>query len=406
MFYFILNTSGVRIVLQLSFVNFRKDSYILVEGNSCGDRFYIIRSGTVRCVRSRPGAPIVQLGPGDFVGVVPCMSGHNQFESVIASTDVVAIAVKREQYSELIQKNTPVALKIIRTFANKMRTMNEKLTQLALKNVTIASPEHIFLVAVFYDKSGCVDPAVYAYYQYLKACPTGSYTEIAKKRFLLLKGKSHACYFEPTAELVRTYPKGTMIFSECQTGQDMFIIQEGQVKITKIVDNNEVILAVLKKGDFFGEMALLEDKPRSACAIAFEDCSLMVVNRKNFDQMVTSQSQLVARLTITLSERLWAMERQLDNAAIRNPVNKMIDMLALQFEKEKIAVPVAKTPRQFDFTPPDLANMCGIPHDEQGIAIMQFLNTAPVKLSETGTVYVTDCAEILKSAAFFRKQLY
>ena len=129
-----------------------------------------------------------------------------------------------------------------------------------------------------------------------------------------------------------------MIFSECQSGQDMFIIQSGQVKITKIVDNNEVILAVLKKGDFFGEMALLEDKPRSACALAFEDCQLMVVNRKNFDQMVTSQPQLVSRLTTTLAERIWGMERQLDNASIQNPVHKMLDMLALQLEKEKIEI--------------------------------------------------------------------
>ena len=83
---------------------------------------------------------------------------------------------------------------------------------------------------------------------------------------------------EPTAETVRFYPKGTMVFSECQSGQDMFIIQDGQVKITKIVNGTEVILAVLKKGDFFGEMALLENKPRSASIIAFEDCYLMVVN--------------------------------------------------------------------------------------------------------------------------------
>ena len=48
----------------------------------------------------------------------------------------------------------------------------------------------------------------------------------------------------------------------------MFIIQEGAVRITKVVDGREVILAVLKKGDMFGEMALLENKPRSASAIA------------------------------------------------------------------------------------------------------------------------------------------
>ena len=53
-----------------------------------------------------------------------------------------------------------------------------------------------------------------------------------------------------------------MIFSEAQSGSDMFIIQRGEVSITKVVNGNEVTLAVLKKGDMFGEMALIENKPR------------------------------------------------------------------------------------------------------------------------------------------------
>lgn len=393
-------------MLQLSFVNFRKDSYILIEGKPCGDKFYIIRNGNVRCVRERTTVPPVQLGPGDFIGVIPCMSGHDQFETVIATTDVVAIAVRRDQYSDLIQQNTPVAMKIIRTFANKMRTMNEKLTRLALNNITEVSPNQIFSVANFYEDSGNIDAAVYAYYQYIKAWPIGPYVEAAKKHFVTLKQKSKAVYFEPTNDLMRTYPKGTMIFSECQSGQDMFIIQSGQVKITKIVDGNEVILAVLKKGDFFGEMALLEDKPRSACAIAFEDCQLMVVNRKNFDQMVSSQPQLVARLTTTLSERIWGMERQLDNASIHNPVNKMIDMLALQLEKEKVEIfHGRKTPHQFQFTARDVANMCGIPTNAQYSVIEQFLECPLVRQSEDNKLFVPDCLELIKSAAFYRKQI-
>lgn len=393
-------------MLQLSFVNFGKDSYIFVEGKPCTEKFYIIKSGKVRCVRERQVVPPVYLGPGDFIGVIPCMTGHNQYETVVAETDVVAIAVKRDQYSDLIQQNTPVAMKIIRAFANKMRTMNEQLTHFSLGIHTNSTPEQIFSVANYYDNKGDVEPAIFAYYQYLKACPQGIYCENAKKRFIQLKAYSKNTKFEPSNDIIRTYPKNSMIICECQNGEDMFIIQEGQVKITKVVDNNEVILAVLKKGDFFGEMALLEDKPRSASAIAFEDCSLMVVNRRNFDQMVSSQSKLVARLTITLADRLWAMVRQLDNTAIQNPVNKMIDMLSLQLEKEKFSIQNnVKISKRFDFTPQDLANMCGISKNEQPNAIMQFLKNSLIKLDDRGKIFITDSVEVLKSAEFFRKQL-
>ncbi|EPF30488.1 Crp/Fnr family transcriptional regulator [Treponema maltophilum] len=391
-------------MLQLSFVNFRKDSYLLVEGKTENDRFYIIQSGKVHTFRqgdvlSDSGSV---LGPGDFVGVVPCMSSHSQIETAVAATDVVVISVRRDQYQALISKNTPVAMKIIRTFANRMRTVNEILTRLTLKNSMADSPERMYSIAAYYEKMGKTDLAVYGYYQYMKECPGGANIEKAKSRFVTLKARSHAVYFESPTGNLRNYPKDTMIFSECQSGQDMFIIQSGQVKISKVVDDNEVILAVLQKGDFFGEMALLENKPRSASAIAHEDCVLMAVNRKNFDQMVATQAQLITRLTITLAERLWSMSRQLTNAQLRDPMFKLFDMLALQLEKNR--VPLGKTAsHQFDLTPYDLAHMCGIPQEEQAIVLAQFIKDPRVRLV-SNKIYIADCRELMKASEFYRKQ--
>lgn len=143
-------------MLQLSFVNFRQNSYLFVEGKENNDHFYIIQSGNVRCFKQNDvkGLSVKNLGPGDFVGVIPCMSGHSQIESAISVTDVKCISVRKDQYSELIEKNTPIALKIIRTFANRMRTMNEQLTNFSNKSVTVETSEHIYEVAKYYEKSG------------------------------------------------------------------------------------------------------------------------------------------------------------------------------------------------------------------------------------------------------------
>lgn len=391
-------------MLQLSFVNFRKDSFIIVEGKAESENFYIIQSGQVRTFRevevSRQDQNI--LGPGDFVGVVSCMSGHSRTESAVALTDVVAISVRRNQYPELIQNNTSVAMKIIRTFANKMRTLNETLTLITLKNNIVSSFEELFSIASYYEKVGKYNLAIYGYYQYLKACPNGYHLNDAKKRFIALKPRTNAVYFETPPENIRNYPKDTMIFSECQSGNEMYIIQDGQVKISKVVDGKEVILAVLKKGDFFGEMALLENKPRSASAIAHENCRLMAVNRQNFDQMVSTQPQLIARLTTTLADRLWAMTRQMANTQIKEPLHKLLDMLALQLEKNKI--PYTKGyPYTLDLSMYDLANMCGIPQEEQSIALDQLMRDHRVKI-EGNKILVKDCYELVYSAALFRKQ--
>lgn len=388
-------------MLQLSFVNFRKDSYILVEGKNDSDKFYIIKTGNVKCFKMNDPNNISTktLGPGDFVGVIPCMSGHSQIENVVALTDVSCISVRKDQYSELIEKNTSVALKIIRTFAHRVRSMNEQLTQLALNSISIDSPEHIFDVAEYYDRVRRTDIAAYAYNSYLRECPQGLKAFEAASRLNMLRSSVVSQPFTAHSELVRSYKKDTMIFSESQSGSDMFIIQDGVVSISKVVDGNEVTLAMLKRGDMFGEMALLENKPRSASAIAHEDCRLMVVNRQNFDQMVGTQPQLISRLTTMLSERLWSMYRHLDNACLRDYQHKMIDMLALQLEKNR----KYSGPYQSDISVMDLATMCVIPQHHLYTVTSEFQSNGRIKIVN-GKIYVPDCLEVLKQSAFCRKQ--
>lgn len=393
-------------MLQLQFVSFRAGSYIVVEGKTQNDRFYIIQNGKVRIQRQNqiPGMSPEILGQGDFIGVISCMSNHSQIDTAIAISDVVCISVPRDQYPELIEKNTPVAMKIIRTFANRMRQMNDTLVQATLNNSSIQSSEQIFKVALYYDKIKQPNIAIFAYYQYIRANPKGTNVMEAKKRFMALRNSSRAVYFESNQDLLRVYPKNTMIFSENQSGADMFIIQEGKVKISKIVDGTEVTLAILKKGDMFGEMALLENKPRSASAIAEEECRLMTVNKSNFNQMVSTQPQLVARLTTMLAERLFVMQRQLANSLIKSPLEKMLDMLALQVEKSKITfAPKGKTSYQTDLTVQDIATMCGLTQQEQKLNLYSFMSDPHIKIIQD-KIFVPDCLELIKQAAFFRKQ--
>lgn len=390
-------------MLQLAITQFKQGSYIVVEGKADTTFFYIIQKGMVQITKSSDKGQPVRYGPGDFIGVVPCMSGHAQIETAIAMSDVTCISVRREQYPELIASNPALALKIIKSFASRMRVMNEILTQATLNNVTSETADQILKTAQYYEKVGKSNIAVFAYYQYLKTKPTGEKADFAKQRFVALKPRTNAVYFEPTAETARSYPKDTMIFSESQSGAEMYIIQEGQVDISKVVDGNEVTLAVIGQGDMFGEMALLENKPRSASAIAHSDCRLLVVNRSNFNQMVTTQPQMISKLTTTLSERLWSMYRQLDNAALQDPYHKMIDMLALQIEKQKINTDKGSLGWQSELTIQDLANMCGIPQVLQAKTIYDFQTFSQIKIVQN-KIFVKDCAEVLKQAAFFRTQ--
>ena len=71
---------------------------------------------------------------------------------------------------------------------------------------------------------------------------------------------------DPVKDSTATYAAGDMIFSQGDLGTEMFIIQDGEVEIIKHINGESHILSHLEKGDFFGEMALLEAAPRTADA--------------------------------------------------------------------------------------------------------------------------------------------
>jgi len=395
-------------LLQLAFVNFRKGSYILVEGKAESDRFYIIQGGKVQITKetevvAEEGGNV--LGPGDFIGVVSSMSGHSQIETAIAVTDVTLISVRRDQFPELIEKNTPVAMKIIYSFTKKMRYLDEALTRITLKKNVESDITHLFNIGEYYAKLSLYSLALYAYYHYLKNAPNGQFATLARERFMALKSMgvaANASLLEPkVGEMMRMFPVESMIFCECQPGAELYIIQKGQVKITKIVDNNEVLLAVLKAGDMFGEMALLENKPRSASAIAMEGTQLLAVNRQNFNQMVSTQPQLIARLTTTLADRIWLMYKQLANTLIPDPIGRMYDMLVIQLEKLKIPFQAAKS-YTFDLGPTELANMCALPKDSSNRIISEFLHEPIVRLVDD-RISVTDMVELSKQSSYRKK---
>jgi CRP-like cAMP-binding protein len=205
-------------------------------------------------------------------------------------------------------------------------------------------------------------------------------------------------------EFNRVYPKDSMIFSEGEPGEELFIIQKGSVKIAKIVDNNEVLLAVLKSGDIFGEMALLESKPRAACAVAYEECQLMAVNRANFERMVSSQPQIVARLTTLLAERIWFIYKQLANTLITDPIGRMYDALLIQLEKSRVAV--SNSPYTFDFGPKELVNMVGIPQNEGVLVLRKLMENKKiqtVKDKDKDKIHSMDVSDIVKQTEFYRK---
>jgi CRP-like cAMP-binding protein len=106
-----------------------------------------------------------------------------------------------------------------------------------------------------------------------------------------------------------THAKDTMIFFEGDPGNRCYLIIKGAVRISKFIPNiGEEALTVLKAGDYFGEMALIDNFPRSAHAIANTDVELLAIDKTDLDNILAMDHELGYKLlwtfTKTLSKRL------------------------------------------------------------------------------------------------------
>ncbi|CAN5154072.1 hypothetical protein BH09MYX1_BH09MYX1_30160 [soil metagenome] len=130
----------------------------------------------------------------------------------------------------------------------------------------------------------------------------------------------------------RDFHAGEVLFREGEKGEEMYVIQTGLVVITKQSGDVERPLATLGRGEFLGEMAILNGKPRTATATVVEDARCLVFDGATLETMITKNPEIALRLIKKLSSRLDAAERLVQ--ILLNPDPQARVLLALQRHAE------------------------------------------------------------------------
>jgi len=385
-------------------VHLKKDAYVFVEGKQNADKFYIVKHGDVRIIREALTDDEIGsvLGPGEMFGLISTMAAHGYIESAIAMSNVTLLAVERKQYGSLIRKVNSIAVNSIKAFSQRLRELDVAFSQRALKNTASADPSHIVQIGNYYKNSGKLKSALYAYSRYIALCPDAPDKDEINAKIAELENDVTELRLEYAPnKMIQTFPKEHLLFAEGEIGHTMYIIQDGSVKITKIVDNKEIILAVLGKGDIFGEMALLEDKPRAATAEVYEDCTLLAVNRENFSNLINDQPDMVVRMATLMSERIWLLYRQLDNTFINNPLGRIYDALLIQLEKNRVDIN-SDEPYQCNFGFKELMGMAGISESENKHLDRKAAGDGKLTFKDD-KIQIIKISDILKESSFYRK---
>ncbi len=136
------------------------------------------------------------------------------------------------------------------------------------------------------------------------------------------------------ARFGRTFEAGEVLFQEGEPGETMFVLQSGSVRITKESRDGKKTLAVLGPGEFFGEMAILNAKPRNATATVTERTRALVIDKKTFEQMVVSNAEIAVRLIKKLAARLDSANELIEVLLHRDPRARVILGLSRRAELE------------------------------------------------------------------------
>lgn len=113
---------------------------------------------------------------------------------------------------------------------------------------------------------------------------------------------------------VLEFKKDQTIIREGDPGEEMFIIEEGDVEILKGSGTAEWRLGVLSFGDFFGEMSVIDDLPRGATARALTDCRILAIDHATFDQMLRQYPEVAIRMLRKMSARMREAEAIAESA--------------------------------------------------------------------------------------------
>jgi len=177
----------------------------------------------------------------------------------------------------------------------------------------------------------------------------------------------------------RTFHKGEIIFSEFEPGDAFYLIQSGRVEILKIMGDIEKTIDILQPTEIFGEMAILEDSPRSATAVAVDQVQVLEFNRANFEVLMMGNPQIALKLLKLFTKRIYDQKRRFMILTLDDPQAKVADVF-LMLNESQPSNDRDNDKREFRTTVDNIAHWAGITEDQARDVLNHFVMQRRVDL--------------------------
>lgn len=385
-------------------MQFTKGSIIYFEGDH-DDRIYILQRGVVVLTSTdiETGKQVVeQVNPGEFFGVKSSLGHFPREETASAISEAVAVCLSVHEFELMVGQNKALIMKMLRVFSNQLRQVHKKIESI-LNNVAEDQQSGMIAVAKsFYDEEQ-YRSAADVYLKFVERFPDSPRkAEVvpllkecrlrAEKQALrsssadmdtgsTVESSSLQIFSLPAfARFAKTYEPGQVIISEFEPGDSFYLIKSGIVQLAKCVNGSKKNLDILKPGEFFGEMAILDSSPRSATCLAQGKVECLEFNKANFEVLITGNPQIALILLKLFCKRIYDQRRRFRILVIKDLQARVVNVLLMLDEMS----PQKGNDRQrrLNVTIGDVAHWAGLSLDVTNQELHKLVDRRKIELQE------------------------
>ena len=384
-------------------MQYTKGSIVYFEGDK-DERIFILQKGILVLTTTdvETHQPVTeQVKNGEFFGVKSALGRFPREETATALTDCVSIALTIQEFEQIFSSNKEIIMKMLRAFSNQLRLIHKK-TEAILNNVPEDQQTGMIAVAKsFYNDEeylSCCDICV----KFLSLYPnTAKKDEVAKlyadAKLRNTKIKEKTKSSDTTEEdeeasgalkqfalpafkrFAKQYKPGNVIISEFEPGNSFYLIQSGRVQLVKCVNGAKKNLDIMKPGEFFGEMAILDNSPRSATCVAIGNVECLEFNKENFQLLIMGNPQIAIILLKLFCKRIYDQRRRLRTLAIKDVQARIADVF-LMFDEMNPSPNAPDRQRKFNVSAGDVAHWAGLSPEATRDEINKFVEKRKIEV--------------------------
>ena len=400
-------------------MQYTKGSVIYFEGDH-EDRIFIMQQGSVLLTSTdiESGLPVAeQVKSGEFFGVKSAFGHFGREETATALVPTIAVTLTVQEFEHLFSNNKQLIMKMLRVFSNQLRQIHKK-TESILNNIAEDQQTGMLAVAKCFTDDEAYRSACDIYIKFLKRYPNATNKEEVAKLYSEAKMRNdRAMAHARTKETIESidpedsslkvfslpaferfakqYEPGEVIISEYEPGDSFYLIQSGKVQLVKLVNGSLKNLDILKPGEFFGEMAILDNSARSATCMASGPVKCLEFNKENFELLITGNPQIALVLLKLFCKRIYDQKRRFRILCIKDLQARLADVFLMLDEMNPTLNPNEKT-RKFHVTMADIAHWAGLSAEVTRDEINKFVEKRKIEVYD-GYMIVTNIVDMKRT---------